>query len=88
MDWSDEETWRRRAACRPPMDTNIFFPMRGEYDKEHQAKRICAMCPVTKECLAYALSQYNCSGIWGGTSHKERKRMTSRVKLVQKSLRA
>lgn len=40
-------TWRDRAACRDIPDfTEADVP---------QQKRICKQCPVTAECLSYAL---------------------------------
>jgi WhiB family redox-sensing transcriptional regulator len=39
------------------------------------AKRICASCPVRRQCLAYALANSIASGVWGGRSERERRRM-------------
>jgi len=38
-----------------------------------KAKAICAACPVMDDCLSYALETNQRSGIWGGTTEKERK---------------
>jgi WhiB family redox-sensing transcriptional regulator len=73
-----DQEWRTRAACKG-MDTDLFFPERGENLKVKKAKEICASCPVQNECLAYALqwSDNQMLGIWGGTSWKTRRTMPS-----------
>jgi WhiB family transcriptional regulator, redox-sensing transcriptional regulator len=68
-------SWQRRAACRD-LETDRFYPEKGA--NEHTtaaAKRICAGCPVTAECLAYALERDERFGIWGGLSERERRRL-------------
>lgn len=47
--------WRVRAACREaePEVASKFFPS-GRPSNE--PKKVCATCPVRKECLEYALS--------------------------------
>lgn len=64
--------WRARAACRGD-DPEIFFPHRGEGVSIPQA--ICARCPVTAQCLEYALDAGEHFGIWGGASERERRRL-------------
>jgi len=61
------------AACAGT-DAERFYPRQGEH-VPRIAKRICGACPVSDECLAWALKfpiedQF---GIWGGTSANERK---------------
>jgi len=57
------------AACAG-MDPSIFVPRRGMSVSE--AKAVCAGCPVTAECLAYALADPGLEGVWGGTSSSKR----------------
>lgn len=45
------------------------------YKMERQAKEICAACPYTERCLAYALAHSRENGIWGGTTEIQRKSM-------------
>jgi WhiB family redox-sensing transcriptional regulator len=72
-----EETpaWYSYAACRhPDIDPDIFFPTRGCTPTQiNVAKRICYGCPARDECLAYAMSNRESFGIWGGTSERERR---------------
>jgi WhiB family transcriptional regulator, redox-sensing transcriptional regulator len=41
--------------------------------RESEAKRICAGCPVQRECLEYALRVREPFGIWGGLNETERR---------------
>lgn len=68
-----DSSWMERGACRlPNVETWIFFPGRGDLETVAAAKAVCATCPVTTECAAYA-ARNNLHGIWGGTSEKERR---------------
>lgn len=66
--------WRSRAACSGYPNT-LFFPASDAADERsvEKAKGICAVCPVMEDCLQYALETNQRSGIWGGTTEKERK---------------
>lgn len=90
--------WRDRAACRDLMMIDraaleIFYPDTGSDKSERhalilhrRAKRVCARCPVRKECLKEALL-YEAGkmseetgkwerrlphGVWGGHTAQER----------------
>ena len=58
-----------RAACLGA-DPAIFFPTTGHTLKP--AKAICAGCPAKAQCLEYAVPNRHLTGVWGGTSYKER----------------
>lgn len=62
--------WRDDALCAET-DLDAFFPEQGQ--PNHRAKKICARCEVAVQCLAYALTNDEHHGIWGGTSEKDRK---------------
>lgn len=69
---SDE--WFAAAACKGK-PTALFFPERGG---DHRSpKAVCRTCPVTAECLAYALANTEKSGVWGGKSERERRMIRS-----------
>lgn len=76
-----ENAWFKRAACKG-MDPDLFFPERGDLDAVRAAKQVCAGCPVTDECLTYALVTVQRWGIWGGMSEKQRRRVRTRVGVV------
>jgi WhiB family redox-sensing transcriptional regulator len=71
-----QESWKRYAACKGM--TALFFTDR--YTPEQaEAKRICATCPVKRECQEYGLKlPQETGGIWGGLNQNERKRMRRR----------
>lgn len=69
--------WRRRAACRDE-DINLFFADRGDSATVRKAKAICARCPVRRQCLDSAITNNEMSGIWGGFSRKDRRRIKRR----------
>lgn len=64
--------WQRYGACNG-MDTEVFFPVRGE--SAAAAKEICACCGPRLACLHAALDNPEVVGIWGGTTGRERQRM-------------
>jgi len=75
--WLARPAWQAEAACRG-MGTELFFPTRGEPTRA--AKAVCAGCPVSAECLDYALSAHGDvrserHGIWAGTSERERRQV-------------
>lgn len=69
--------WQNRAAClgRAPKE---FIPddtgNRSITEDVHwRALKICARCPVTGECLEYALENREEFGIWGNTTPRQRR---------------
>lgn len=70
--------WMARGNCRyePP---TTFFPSDGV--GVEVAKRICATCPVSAECLEYALEHRIDHGVWGGTSERQRRRILKKRRL-------
>ena len=71
------ESWRGSAACRS-VEPDLFFPIGTTGTALHHiaaAKAVCATCPVTSECLDFALETNQDSGVWGGTSEEERRQL-------------
>ena len=68
----EARVWMLEARCLDA-DPEAFFPEKGGSTRE--AKRICAICPVQRDCLAYALDNDERFGIWGGMSERERRRL-------------
>ncbi|HZD74069.1 MAG TPA: WhiB family transcriptional regulator [Actinomycetota bacterium] len=69
-------SWRLWAACRQA-DRDLFFSPDGERGsakrrRERAAKAICATCMVRESCAAYAVSNHERYGVWGGLSEHER----------------
>lgn len=66
--------WRAEAACRG-MDTELFFPVTDQGPcvlQIRQAKAVCYGCPVTQECLSWALRTRQEFGVFGGMTEQER----------------
>lgn len=61
--------WRDRGACKG--QTDVMFPEDGQ--SAAPAKAICATCPVTAECLAFAMDEREDYGVWGGLSARDRR---------------
>jgi WhiB family transcriptional regulator, redox-sensing transcriptional regulator len=72
---NDDTAWMKDAVCQD-YPTELFFPEVG--GSLVAAGAICARCWVSQECLKYALSDPELSGVWGGTSARERGRMRAR----------
>lgn len=68
-----DHDWLVEAACRG-MDTGVFFSESPRHYKE--AREVCAMCPVTEECLSIALEMtvhLDTSGLYGGLTPRQRR---------------
>lgn len=68
------DNWVHSAACRDE-DSELFFPVGTTGPalvQVAEAKAVCVRCPVTAECLAWALKQAT-DGIWGGLTVDERR---------------
>ncbi|HJT02100.1 MAG TPA: WhiB family transcriptional regulator [Pseudonocardiaceae bacterium] len=66
-----QSEWRARAACRGRSDIEWQGDGRGW---EHEAKAVCAGCPVRARCLQDAIENRE-FGVWGGTTETERDRL-------------
>jgi WhiB family redox-sensing transcriptional regulator len=75
-DW-DADDWRAHAACRDT-DPDLFFPVGTTgpaLDQIAAAKAVCRVCDAQPGCLEFALATNQESGVWGGTSEEERRKM-------------
>lgn len=68
--------WMAHAACRDRPEVN-FFPTLGE--SLEPARTVCAGCPVRLPCVDYAVSEPDLSGVWGGTSPRQRAALRRRA---------
>lgn len=57
-----------RGLCGQ-VDPEVFFPEPGQ--SSLYAKRVCAVCPVRRQCLSWAVETGQQWGIWGGMSARE-----------------
>jgi WhiB family redox-sensing transcriptional regulator len=65
-------TWMDDGLCAQTSPDD-FFPDQGEGVAD--AKKVCAACPVSTQCLTYALDNRERFGVWGGTTAEERERI-------------
>jgi len=75
-DW-DADDWRDRASCRS-VDPDLFFPVGttgGALVQIENAKAVCRACDALDACLEFALQTNQESGVWGGTSEEERRKL-------------
>ena len=65
-------TWRDAALCAQ-VDPERWFPEKG--GSTRAAKQICSRCPVSAECLEFALEDEDAfrHGVWGATTERERR---------------
>jgi len=73
----DRGEWRLESACQDT-DPDLFFPVGTTgpaIEQIEAAKAVCGICPVQSQCLEFALATNQDSGVWGGTSEDERRRL-------------
>lgn len=76
--------WALEGECSKPENMTAFInyvednrtAKKEQYREEF--RKICARCPVQRECLDYAIV-HEAAGFWGGTTAKERKTMRSQA---------
>jgi len=76
VEWDDND-WRQLAACRST-EPDLFFPIGTTgpaVDQIDAAKRVCGGCDAMEPCLDFALATNQESGVWGGTSEEERRKL-------------
>ena len=73
----DVDDWRERASCRE-VDPDLFFPVGTTgiaLQQIDHAKQVCRSCESQAACLQFALATNQESGVWGGTSEEERRKL-------------
>lgn len=71
-----DTAWQRFGAC-VGANPELWFHETNALSVE-AAKAICNRCPVTAECLAYAMGDRRIVGIWGGLTEHERRSLRER----------
>lgn len=66
---ADMRTWVGDALC-VEVGPEAFFPEKGE--QADTAERVCARCPVMRQCLDYAVRRNERYGVWGLSERKRR----------------
>ncbi len=65
--------WREAASCLDVTNKVSFFPNREDLLGIAKAKAVCSTCPVSDQCLSWAIVSNQTEGIWGGNTPKERR---------------
>lgn len=65
------DAFERTGPCKG--HTRTMYPINAK--ELPAARRVCAECPVRKECLKHALDNNEKFGVWGGASERERRAM-------------
>lgn len=65
--------WREAAACIDVTYQVSFFPSKEDLLGIAKAKAVCSTCPVSDQCLSWAIVSNQTEGIWGGNTAKERR---------------
>lgn len=71
------DDWRDHAACRDT-SPDLFFPVGTTgpaIEQIEAAKVVCRQCDAQAACLEFALISNQDSGVWGGTSEEERRKL-------------
>ncbi|HWS46724.1 MAG TPA: WhiB family transcriptional regulator [Acidimicrobiia bacterium] len=82
-DMPDDASWMAQARCRGT-SPGEFFP--SESKGVIAAQRMCAECPVAKECLEYALEHRIEQGVWGGKSERQRRLILRKRRAILRQL--
>ena len=69
---SHSQPWYLRGACRG-LEAAVFYPDPDSEVEVARALDICARCGVRDACLDHALTRRESTGIWGGTTERERR---------------
>jgi hypothetical protein len=68
----DADSWRENALChRMHLPLSMFMSDKGRHDLVAKARRVCADCPVSAQCLEAGI--WELVGVWGGTVPSERR---------------
>lgn len=71
-----DTSWHTHAVCHgmDPEDADeTFFPVPRDHEAIAEAKALCALCPVQRDCLNFAVENDQTHGIWGGLTEAERR---------------
>ena len=71
--------WVDNALCKGEPSSTFFFDEKIR-DGSKRAKEMCSRCPVTWECLQYAMDAPIEFGIWGGLTANERWHLRRRMR--------
>lgn len=72
----DMKDWIPKAGCKNLSEQQKGMFYSNDAVQELNAKAICSVCPVLKECLTYSLERREKEGVWGGTDPRTRRTLS------------
>lgn len=76
FDYFKGQGWKLKAKCQNSPFPDAWY---GKSDSTSKARMLCQGCPVSSQCLAYALENDEQYGIWGGMTTPERRRLKRKM---------
>ena len=78
MMFEESPTWHEDAECvRPEKQKYVENFFANKPAQQNQAKKLCNMCPVKRECAQWALNNKQIWGVWGGMGPEQTRRTLS-----------
>ena len=71
-------TWMAFGPSAVIWGNKLLPAVRENLAQIAKAKLVCNKCPVTHDCLAWAISSGQDAGVWGGMSEDERRALKRR----------
>ena len=62
-------------------DPEIFFPETSNLNSARSAIKICQQCDHEVACAAYAIVRPSIIGIWGATTHTQRRKIRKKLNI-------
>ena len=60
----------------------MWFPLNLQMNAPDDVKKVCAHCPVSRQCLSHAITTPETVGIWAGTTPSRRMAMRRKAQRV------
>lgn len=74
------------GSCAGHPNPDLWFRETSSRADYNMVKSICSNCPVSSECLDYAVQYYDLLGIWGGKTQGARREIARERGIRQKSM--
>jgi WhiB family redox-sensing transcriptional regulator len=66
--------WLSQGTCGQ-IGGDMWFPDKSDRADVAACKKVCAGCPVRRQCLEWAMETVESFGIWGGLTVLERRKL-------------
>lgn len=73
-DDGERSGWRAKSACGPGRGVPTWLFFSDNPADEAAAVKVCAGCPVSADCLEWAIRTGSTYGVFGGTTEAQRRR--------------